>query len=64
MNKVYKDPKIKISKEDFEKPEGFDDSKVDCNENYSLDVSTDDEEENTEDPSSTEDAVIPEELEL
>ncbi len=64
MNKVYKDPKIKISKEDFEKPEGFDDSKVDCNENYSLDVNTDDEEENTEDPASTEDAVIPEELEL
>ena len=36
MNKVYKDPKIKISKSDFEKPDGFDDSKVDCHENYGI----------------------------
>lgn len=36
MNKVYKDPKIKISKSDFEKPDEFDDSKVDCHENYGV----------------------------
>jgi penicillin-binding protein 1A len=36
MNRVYKDSKLKISKEDFEKPDEFDDSKVDCNENYSM----------------------------
>jgi penicillin-binding protein 1A len=36
MNKVYKDPKLKVSKDDFEKPDDFDESKVDCNENYSM----------------------------
>jgi hypothetical protein len=30
MNKVYRDPKIKISTEDFKKPENYDPKKFEC----------------------------------
>ena len=66
MNNVYKDPKLKISKEDFEKPEGFDKSKVNCNDKYYDDGSEDEdgEEEETESDPNAEPAEVPEELNI
>lgn len=61
MQKVYKDPKIKISTKDFEKPENFDFSKVNCNDSYG---DSDSNKEEDSENKSTNDAVIPEELSL
>jgi penicillin-binding protein 1A len=57
MNKVYKDPKLKVSKEDFEKPDDFDESKVDCNENYSM-VTREEEGDGNDEETSDEEATI------
>jgi penicillin-binding protein 1A len=66
MNSVYKDPKLKVSKEDFEKPEGFDKSKVNCNDKYYDDGSEEEEEEGdgTETDPNAEPAEVPEELNI
>jgi penicillin-binding protein 1A len=63
MQFLYGDSKVKISKKDFEKPQGFDESKVDCNESYTFSVREIEEEEETK-QEKKEEAVIPEELEL
>ena len=66
MNSIYKDPKLKVSKEDFEKPEGFDKSKVNCNDKYYDDGSEEEEEEGdgTETDPNAEPAEVPEELNI
>jgi hypothetical protein len=66
MNSVYKDPKLKISKKDFEKPEGFEKSKVKCNDQYYDDGSEEEDEDGdgSETDPNTEPAEIPEELNI
>ena len=51
---MYKDPKLKVSKDDFEKPDDFDESKVDCNENYSMVTREEKGDEEDEDTSESE----------
>jgi penicillin-binding protein 1A len=63
MQFLYGDSKIKISKKDFEKPQGFDETKVDCNESYTFSVREIEEDEETK-QEKKEEAVIPDELEL
>ena len=63
MQFLYGDSKVKISKKDFEKPQGFDESKVDCNESYTFSVREIEEDEETK-QEKKEEAVIPDELEL
>jgi hypothetical protein len=65
MNSIYKDPKLKISKKDFEKPDGFENSKVNCNDQYYDDGSEDEEEgDGTESDPNAEPAEVPEELNI
>jgi penicillin-binding protein 1A len=61
MNSVYKDPKLKVSKEDFEKPEGFENSKVNCNDRYYDDGSEEEGDESETDPNAEPEA-LPEDL--
>jgi hypothetical protein len=59
MQKVYADSKIKLSKGEFIKPDNFDDSKLNCSENYNY-VDKDKDEK----PETSEDIELEEELDI